>query len=159
MTDCHRFLPCRGSSACVSLYRDGTILQIYRAARQRLSRRPWAIDEFDQFSSHVLRCIDSNTGEVCAEGSIETALCTSVPYPSCCQTWNQVPLWKAFVAHVCVSKGFCCCFLRVVDRSGGADKRVQMLMIESRLFRRQRMEAWAASSCLIVSIVQGLMGR
>ncbi len=44
-----------GSQACVALYRDGTILDIYRAARLRLSKRPWAVDNFDAFSAMILQ--------------------------------------------------------------------------------------------------------
>jgi len=36
-----------GANACVALYRAGTILDIYREARSRLNKRPWAQDDFD----------------------------------------------------------------------------------------------------------------
>ncbi|EFJ47392.1 hypothetical protein VOLCADRAFT_61514, partial [Volvox carteri f. nagariensis] len=37
-----------GSQACVALYRNGTILDIYRSARLRLSKRPWAQEEEEE---------------------------------------------------------------------------------------------------------------
>ncbi|CAL8471142.1 g10684 [Coccomyxa elongata] len=36
-----------GAKACVDLYHNGTILEIYREARTKLSRRPWRVDTFD----------------------------------------------------------------------------------------------------------------
>ncbi|CAG9461150.1 unnamed protein product [Pedinophyceae sp. YPF-701] len=39
-----------GSRACVELYKNGTILEIYRDARARLSKRPWRADDFDALS-------------------------------------------------------------------------------------------------------------
>jgi len=36
-----------GSKACVDLYRDGTILGIYKEACARLKERPWRVDSFD----------------------------------------------------------------------------------------------------------------
>ena len=43
-----------GARACVALYHDGTILDIYRAARQNLGKRPWAIDNFDALASRLV---------------------------------------------------------------------------------------------------------
>ncbi len=43
-----------GASACVQLYQAGTILDIYREARRKLSRRPWRVDQFDHFCERVL---------------------------------------------------------------------------------------------------------
>ncbi|GLC40183.1 hypothetical protein PLESTB_000260200 [Pleodorina starrii] len=48
-----------GSQACVALYRDGTILDIYRDARLRLSKRPWAVDNFDAFAARIMDAISS----------------------------------------------------------------------------------------------------
>ena len=36
-----------GSKACADLYRDGTILGIYKEACARLKERPWRVDSFD----------------------------------------------------------------------------------------------------------------
>ena len=44
-----------GAKACVALYHDGTILDIYRAARQNLGKRPWAIDNYDALASRLVR--------------------------------------------------------------------------------------------------------
>ncbi|KAG2443313.1 hypothetical protein HYH02_009380 [Chlamydomonas schloesseri] len=46
-----------GSQACVALYRDGTILDIYRAARERLGKRPWALDNFDAFAARIMAAV------------------------------------------------------------------------------------------------------
>lgn len=40
-----------GSRACVELYQDGTILDIYKRARKTVSKRPWRVDEFDRLAS------------------------------------------------------------------------------------------------------------
>ena len=37
-----------GSQSCVDLYKNGTILEIYRNARSSITR-PWAVDCFDDF--------------------------------------------------------------------------------------------------------------
>ena len=42
-----------GSRACVELYQNGTILEIYRNARSNLSR-PWGIDHFDTLQARLL---------------------------------------------------------------------------------------------------------
>lgn len=42
-----------GARACVALYTNGTILDIYRDARRKLSRRPWRVDQFDAFCERV----------------------------------------------------------------------------------------------------------
>ncbi|WIA23193.1 hypothetical protein OEZ86_010083 [Tetradesmus obliquus] len=42
-----------GAKACVELYTNGTILDIYREARRRLSKRPWRVDDFDDFLERV----------------------------------------------------------------------------------------------------------
>lgn len=39
-----------GARACVDLYHDGTILDIYQQARSDLSTRPWRVDHFDAFA-------------------------------------------------------------------------------------------------------------
>jgi Damage-control phosphatase ARMT1-like domain len=36
-----------GAQACVDLYHDGTILDIYQKARRDISQRPWRVDDFD----------------------------------------------------------------------------------------------------------------
>ncbi|GFR49108.1 hypothetical protein Agub_g10904 [Astrephomene gubernaculifera] len=46
-----------GSQACVALYRDGTILDIYRSARLKLAKRPWARDNFDAFAARILEAV------------------------------------------------------------------------------------------------------
>ena len=33
--------------ACVDLYHDGTILEIYQKARRDIGQRPWRVDDFD----------------------------------------------------------------------------------------------------------------
>ena len=43
-----------GAQACVELYHNGSILDMYRLAREKLSKRPWALDQFDAFSDHLL---------------------------------------------------------------------------------------------------------
>eukprot|EP00798_Chlamydomonas_sp_ICE-L_P004402 gene4402-14527_t len=43
-----------GARSCVELYQNGTILDIYRSAREKLGKRPWAVDQFDSFKSHLL---------------------------------------------------------------------------------------------------------
>ncbi|KAG1660836.1 hypothetical protein FOA52_008947 [Chlamydomonas sp. UWO 241] len=43
-----------GAKECVKLYQDGTILDIYRTARQNLGKRPWAIDHFDALAGRLL---------------------------------------------------------------------------------------------------------
>ena len=43
-----------GARACVELYHEGTILDIYRQARHKLSVRPWRVDSFDEFADRVL---------------------------------------------------------------------------------------------------------
>ncbi|KAL4425789.1 hypothetical protein ABPG75_009805 [Micractinium tetrahymenae] len=39
-----------GAKACVDLYQNATILEMYREARTKLSQRPWRVDDFDAFS-------------------------------------------------------------------------------------------------------------
>ncbi|KAK9799347.1 hypothetical protein WJX73_008823 [Symbiochloris irregularis] len=36
-----------GARECVELYRNGTILEIYRKARTTLAKRPWRVDDFE----------------------------------------------------------------------------------------------------------------
>lgn len=43
-----------GSRSCVELYHNGTILDMYRAAKQDLGKRPWAVDRFDTFAAKLL---------------------------------------------------------------------------------------------------------
>ncbi|GIL42264.1 hypothetical protein Vafri_272 [Volvox africanus] len=52
-----------GSQACVALYRDGTILDIYRTARLKLSKRPWAVDNFDTFAARMMRDVADPAGD------------------------------------------------------------------------------------------------
>ncbi|MDB0053424.1 type II pantothenate kinase [bacterium] len=42
-----------GSQSCVDLYKNGTILEIYRNARSSIAR-PWAVDCFDELSKKML---------------------------------------------------------------------------------------------------------
>jgi hypothetical protein len=37
-----------GAQACVGLYQDGRILDIYRKAQTDISHRPWRVDHFDK---------------------------------------------------------------------------------------------------------------
>jgi len=39
-----------GAKACVDLYYSATILEMYREARTKLSRRPWRVDDLDEFA-------------------------------------------------------------------------------------------------------------
>lgn len=39
-----------GAKACVNLYQNATILEMYREARTKLSRRPWRVDDLDDFA-------------------------------------------------------------------------------------------------------------
>lgn len=39
-----------GAKACVDLYFNATILEMYRQARTKLSDRPWRVDDFDDFA-------------------------------------------------------------------------------------------------------------
>ncbi|KAL4445797.1 hypothetical protein ABPG77_008996 [Micractinium sp. CCAP 211/92] len=39
-----------GAKACVDLYQNATILEMYREARTKLSQRPWRVDDFNAFS-------------------------------------------------------------------------------------------------------------
>ena len=50
-----------GSQSCVDLYKNGTILEIYRNARSSISR-PWAVDCFDDFCARLCE-IDENCGK------------------------------------------------------------------------------------------------
>ncbi|KAF6257384.1 hypothetical protein COO60DRAFT_1234607 [Scenedesmus sp. NREL 46B-D3] len=50
-----------GAKACVELYTNGTILDIYREARRRLSKRPWRVDDFDDFLARVYGSSSSNS--------------------------------------------------------------------------------------------------
>ncbi|VAI35011.1 pantothenate kinase 2 [Triticum dicoccoides] len=43
-----------GSKACVDLYNQGTIIEIYRMSRKKM-QRPWRIDNFDTFKSRMLK--------------------------------------------------------------------------------------------------------
>ncbi|KAF7060158.1 hypothetical protein CFC21_066969 [Triticum aestivum] len=43
-----------GSKACVDLYNQGTIIEIYRMSRKKM-QRPWRIDDFDTFKSRMLK--------------------------------------------------------------------------------------------------------
>ena len=51
-----------GSRECVAKYQDGLILSIYRDARERLSKRPWRVDDFDKLSARWLRCEEGKDG-------------------------------------------------------------------------------------------------
>ena len=44
-----------GSQACVELYQNGTILDIYKQARSNLKSRPWRVDSFDAFRNEMLQ--------------------------------------------------------------------------------------------------------
>eukprot|EP00210_Caulerpa_lentillifera_P003727 g3560.t1 len=39
-----------GAQECVEKYQEGLILSIYKEARDRLSQRPWRVDDFDKFA-------------------------------------------------------------------------------------------------------------
>lgn len=55
-----------GAKACVDLYQSATILDMYRAARDTLSRRPWRVDALDDFAEVWFSRseVDTETGEV-----------------------------------------------------------------------------------------------
>lgn len=36
-----------GAQACVNLYHEGTILELYQQARHDLAQRPWRVDDYD----------------------------------------------------------------------------------------------------------------
>lgn len=36
-----------GAQACVDLYHEGTILDLYQQARNDLAQRPWRVDDYD----------------------------------------------------------------------------------------------------------------
>ncbi|RMZ52550.1 hypothetical protein APUTEX25_003693, partial [Auxenochlorella protothecoides] len=40
-----------GAKACVDLYQNATILEMYRQARTKLSQRPWHVDNYDAFAA------------------------------------------------------------------------------------------------------------
>jgi hypothetical protein len=40
-----------GAEACVGLYHNGTILDIYQKARRDITQRPWRHDDFDAFAA------------------------------------------------------------------------------------------------------------
>ncbi|XP_052175011.1 pantothenate kinase 2-like [Diospyros lotus] len=42
-----------GSRACVDLYHEGTIIEIYRMSRRKM-QRPWRVDDFDHFKERML---------------------------------------------------------------------------------------------------------
>ncbi|XP_057417787.1 pantothenate kinase 2-like [Lotus japonicus] len=42
-----------GSRACVDLYHEGTIIEIYRMSRNKM-QRPWRVDNFDAFKERML---------------------------------------------------------------------------------------------------------
>jgi type II pantothenate kinase len=42
-----------GAQACVELYHDATITQMYRRARENLAARPWRVDDLDEFCGAV----------------------------------------------------------------------------------------------------------
>lgn len=44
-----------GSRECVDRYQEGLILSIYRDARERLSQRPWRVDDFDKLAAHWMQ--------------------------------------------------------------------------------------------------------
>ncbi|EIE24982.1 fumble-domain-containing protein [Coccomyxa subellipsoidea C-169] len=50
-----------GAKACVDLYHNGTILEIYREARTKLSRRPWRVDTFDALAANWFGASSSDT--------------------------------------------------------------------------------------------------
>ncbi|KAF5829354.1 hypothetical protein DUNSADRAFT_16199 [Dunaliella salina] len=51
-----------GAKACVALYQAGTILEIYREARAKLSKRPWALDHYDKFQERAKRSYNGAPG-------------------------------------------------------------------------------------------------
>jgi len=42
-----------GAQECVAKYQEGLILSIYKDARERLSKRPWRVDDFDKFETSL----------------------------------------------------------------------------------------------------------
>ena len=42
-----------GAQACVEMYQNATILEMYRRARTKLSQRPWRVDDLDAFAEQV----------------------------------------------------------------------------------------------------------
>jgi bifunctional damage-control phosphatase, subfamily II, fusion protein len=51
-----------GSQNCVNLYKNGTILEIYREARSSLTR-PWAVDYFEEFKTELCGTSGEDTSE------------------------------------------------------------------------------------------------
>lgn len=49
-----------GSNACIELYKNGTILEIYKQARSNLKSRPWRVDSFDAFKTKMLEQTSHN---------------------------------------------------------------------------------------------------
>ena len=47
-----------GARECVAKYQEGLILSIYRDARERLSKRPWRVDDFDKLAAVWLRPLE-----------------------------------------------------------------------------------------------------
>jgi len=47
-----------GARAIVELYHNGTILEIYRKAREQLSRRPWRVDHLDKLADRWMASTD-----------------------------------------------------------------------------------------------------
>jgi len=46
----------------VALYQAGTILEIYREARAKLGKRPWALDHYDKFQERAKRSYNGSPG-------------------------------------------------------------------------------------------------
>ncbi|KAI0523994.1 hypothetical protein KFK09_003358 [Dendrobium nobile] len=49
-----------GSRACVDLYHEGTIIEIYRMSRKKM-QRPWRVDDFDMFKRRMLGSGDNTS--------------------------------------------------------------------------------------------------
>jgi type II pantothenate kinase len=43
-----------GARACVDMYQNATIMEMYRQARTNLSRRPWRVDDLDEFAARLV---------------------------------------------------------------------------------------------------------
>lgn len=52
-----------GAKATVDLYYNGTILEIYRKARNKLAQRPWRVDDLDAFCDRWFDVADGDASE------------------------------------------------------------------------------------------------
>lgn len=52
-----------GAQACVDLYHEGTILELYQQARRDLAQRPWRVDDFDALEAAWLANEDQGLNE------------------------------------------------------------------------------------------------